>query len=56
MAKLLVFLFVLLLIARLLFRDKLRALGRFANRLVNATLVAIGIVYGIQLVLLFVNR
>ncbi len=51
LTKILAALFLLILLGKLFFRPQLKAFGQFVDRLVNATLVAIVIVYGIQLVL-----
>jgi hypothetical protein len=55
LSKLLALAFLLLVLGKLLFRPQLKALGRWLEGVVNATLIAIGLVYALQLVLLLTS-
>lgn len=50
-SKLLAFAFVLLFVGKMFFKPQLRAFGKWLDGAVNAMLVAIALVWGIQLVI-----
>lgn len=47
--------FIALLLGKLLFRPQLAALGRWLDGVVNAMLIAIGLAYTVQIVLLLLR-
>lgn len=56
LSKALAAVFLFLLLGKLFFRPQLKQLGRWLDRLVNATLVAIVIVWALQLALLYSSQ
>lgn len=56
LSKVLAITLVGLLIGKLFFGVKLRAIARWLDRVVNAAIIAIAVIYSIQLVIYLVTR